>query len=52
MAWWHPEIRPGERRNALGAFLILFGAMAGHSLLVEAMARRVIDIRRESAARG
>ena len=27
------DIRPGERRNVLGAFLTLFGLMTGHALL-------------------
>jgi HEAT repeat protein len=27
------EIRPGERRKTYGAFLVLFGIMAGHALL-------------------
>jgi len=28
-----PDIRPGERRETAGAFLTLFGMMAGHSVL-------------------
>jgi AAA family ATP:ADP antiporter len=33
MAWPLAGVRPEERRNTLGAFVILFGTMAGHSLL-------------------
>jgi ABC-type nitrate/sulfonate/bicarbonate transport system permease component len=27
------DIRPGERRDALGTFVLLFGLLAGHSML-------------------
>ena len=33
MRWGSLPVRPGERRNAFGAFLLLFGILAAHSLL-------------------